>query len=138
MPLATTATTLTTVIDGRPHLLGARCETCATHTFPAGGTCPRCGGAMSDVALPNTGTVWSWTVQRIAPKLPYNGPSPFVPFAVGYVDLGHVKVESPLAGHPVDAWRIGETVELAVGGSVTSALGESHLAFWFEAKEQAA
>lgn len=44
-------------------------------------------------------------------------PEPFQPFAVGYVDLGPLRVESPLTGHSVDEWRIGETVELVVASN---------------------
>jgi uncharacterized OB-fold protein len=106
---------LTVVIDGRHHLAGSRCEACGTVTFPTQSACPRCGGTTSTLALPTEGTVWSWTVQRIAPKPPYVGPDPFVPFALGYVDLGPVRVESPLAGRPVESWRIGTPVSLVVG-----------------------
>ena len=70
---------------------------------------------MYEVALPATGSVWSCTVQRIRPKPPYEGPADFEPFAVGYVDLGPVRVESRLEGKPVDEWRIGESVQLAAG-----------------------
>jgi uncharacterized OB-fold protein len=68
---------------------------------------------MTEVELPSTGTVWTWTVQRMPPKPPYRGPTPFEPFAVGYVDLGPVLVESRLAGRDVDGWSIGDRVELA-------------------------
>ncbi|HQV57892.1 MAG TPA: OB-fold domain-containing protein [Ilumatobacteraceae bacterium] len=80
---------------------------------------------MVEQTLPATGTVWSWTVQRIAVKAPYAGPQPFEPFAVGYVDLGPLKVETPLFGHPVDGWSIGEAVELAAGDE------HPYLPFWF-------
>lgn len=108
---------LTTVIDGRHHLVGSRCNSCGTHSFPTQAACSRCGAATADVALPATGTVWTWTVQRLQPKPPYRGPEPFQPFAVGYVDLGPLRVESPLTGHSVDEWRIGETVELVVASN---------------------
>ncbi len=124
---------LTTVVDGQARLVGAKCPDCGTHAFPAQAACSRCGAMMNEVALPAEGTVWSWTVQRIMPKPPYNGPQPFQPFAVGYVDLGPLKVESPLAGHAVDTWCIGEPVALVV--SESGELG-SHLLFWFESKEQ--
>jgi uncharacterized OB-fold protein len=69
---------------------------------------------MTPVELPSTGTVWTWTVQRTQPKPPFRSPSPFEPFAVAYVDLGPVLVESRLAGRDVDGWAIGDRVELAV------------------------
>ena len=129
MPVESEAPSLTTQVDGRPHLVGAACGGCGTHTFPAQASCPRCGADTTTTVLPTEGTVWSWTVQRIAVKAPYAGPQPFEPFALGYVDLGHVKVETPLFGHPVDGWKIGETVTLVADGT------RPHLPFWFEAKE---
>lgn len=74
------------------------------------------GDAAADfepVALPRTGTLWSWTVQAFEPKRPpYDGPSPFEPFMLGYVELGEVIVEARLTG--IDAPRIGMAVELAI------------------------
>ena len=105
---------LTTTVDGRPHLVGARCSSCDTHVFPTQGACPRCGAETAEVVLPATGSVWSWTVQRIRPKPPYRGPEDFEPFAVGYIDVGPVLVESRLAGLAVDEWRIGDPVTLVV------------------------
>jgi hypothetical protein len=63
-------------------------------------------------------------VQRLAPKPPYAVEGEFEPFAVAYVDLGVVKVETKLAGRAVDAWHIGEPVHLAVADRGTR--------FWFE------
>jgi uncharacterized OB-fold protein len=116
-------------VDGEDRLAGACCESCGTHTFPAQLGCPRCGAAMANVALPAEGVLWSWTVQRIRPKPPYQGPEEYEPFAVGYVELGPLRLETRLAGKPVDAWRIGEPVRLVAGppdeaGEVWS--------FWFE------
>jgi uncharacterized OB-fold protein len=70
---------------------------------------------MSATELPAAGTVWSWTVQRIRPKPPYDGPDEFEPFAVGYVDLGPLRVEARLEGKPVADWRIGDSVHLVAG-----------------------
>lgn len=70
---------------------------------------------MTPTPLPARGVLWTWTVQRMAPKPPYRGPVPFEPFVVGYVDLGVVKVESTLRGRPADRWSIGEPVRLVVG-----------------------
>ena len=41
-----------------------------TVAFPAG-PCPRCRGRDPDRALPDRGTVWTWTVQDFEPKAPY-------------------------------------------------------------------
>ena len=115
--------------DGGAFLAGSRCDVCGITSFPAQLACARCGSTMSDVQLPTDGTLWSWTVQRIAVKAPYAGPDPFEPFVVGYVDLGSVKVESPLFGHVLEEWRIGEPVAMHRGAE------HPHLQFWFEPKE---
>jgi uncharacterized OB-fold protein len=115
---------LTVDVDGRPHLAGARCTACATHSFPVQLACSRCGAATEVVPLPTDGTVWSCTVQRLAPKTPFTVDGEFEPFAVAYVDLGVVKVESKLAGRAPDAWHIGDSVQLAVTDGGTR--------FWFE------
>jgi uncharacterized protein len=107
---------LVTFIDGEAHLVGARCEACGTHTFPAQSACPRCGAGTAEVALPRSGRLWSWTVQRTRPKSPYRGPDEFTPFAVGYVDVGPVRVEARLERSPVEAWQIGDPVQLVAGG----------------------
>lgn len=127
MTSSTEADRLFTTADGHPRLRGGRCPACDTHVFPRQGTCPRCGSELLDVALPDTGTVWAATVQRLAPKPPYRSAEAFEPFAVGYVDLGPVLVESTLAGKSPDAWEIGDVVQLAV------AEGSEPPRFWFEA-----
>jgi uncharacterized OB-fold protein len=64
---------------------------------------------MERRALPERGTVWTWTSQTFAPKLPYVAADEgFEPFVVGYVDLGSVLVESRMVG----AVAIGDEVQL--------------------------
>jgi len=105
--------------DGQPHLIGSRCRTCGTLSFPQQGSCPRCSG--EDVAaalLPREGSLWSWTVQRFAPKSPpyAGGDKEFRPFAVGYVALeGGIAVESRLTGAPrPEDYRIGMPMRLVI------------------------
>ena len=131
-PSAPTAD-LTRRVGDRDHLVAAFCDGCGNHTFPAASACPRCGGETTETAAPTSGVVWSWTVQRIRPKPPYAGPAEYEPFALGYVDLGVLSVETPLAGRPVDAWQIGDAVHLVVADS------HAHhgAPFWFEADRDA-
>lgn len=117
---------LTIEADGRHRLAGVRCTACGTFGFPAQLACARCGSATEVVALPDDGTVWSCTVQRLAPKAPFVSEGEYEPFAVAYVDLGPVKVEARLAGRPADSWQIGDPVHLVVGDAV------GPLPFWFE------
>jgi len=90
------------------RLAGSRCTACDTTTFPVQIDCPRCARrTMADVELPDTGVLWTWTIQAFEPKAPYLSPAEgFQPFPVGYVDLGDVMVETRLDADPA---------ELAVG-----------------------
>lgn len=104
---------LVTEVDGRWQLKGSRCERCGTVTFPAQGSCAKCTGTqVAELPLATAGRVWASTVQRFTPKTPYLGADEApAPYAVGYVDVGPVLVESRLVG-PVDGFPIGAPVEL--------------------------
>ena len=93
-----------------PVLAGSECADCDVVVFPAAVRCPGCSGtAVSRVALPRRGTVWTWTEQAFAPKPPFRVPdSGFEPFVVAYVDLGSVLVESRVLSEVA----IGDEVEL--------------------------
>lgn len=71
--------------------------------------------SFEPVELPDRGVLWSYTVQRYPPKSPpYRSDVPFVPFAVGYVELpGALIVESRLVDVSFDQLRVGLPVELA-------------------------
>lgn len=81
-----------------PRLAASRCQRCSTVTFPVSRSCPRCAHQVTTpYALPDRGTVWTWTVQAFPPKPPYIPPAAgFRAFPVGYVDLGDVLVEARL------------------------------------------
>ena len=98
-------------------LRGSACQDCGAHVFPAIATCPVCTGVdVDEVALPTTGTVWSWTTQHVQPKEPFRTDA-FAPFSIGYVDLGPVIVEGWLAGRTT--WEIGEPVRLVLAKAWT-------------------
>lgn len=109
------------------RLAGSRCTACATVQFPPARQCAHCAASdPSSVALPTSGRIWTWTVQRFEPKAPYLAPpGGFAPYAVGYVDLGEVLVESLLDlgdGEPA----IGAEVHL-----VRSPAGGDHFTYAF-------
>lgn len=96
-----------------PRLAGGRCAACGTTTFPHQAGCPRCGGdTMVRIALPATGSLWSFTVQYFRPKSPFRCVEPFEPFGVGYVDLGDVCVEARLTVSDPDKLELGMQMEL--------------------------
>lgn len=71
-----------------------------------------------EVELAAEGTLWSYTVQRFAPKRPYDGPAgeaDFRPYAVGYVELaGQLIVEARLDTADFAALRIGMPMRLTL------------------------
>jgi uncharacterized OB-fold protein len=97
-------------------LLGGACADCGAVRFPTAARCPRCASnAMETVELPRRGTLWSFTVQGFRPKSPpYAGPADFVPYGVGYVDLGPVIVEGRLTENDPERLRIGMELEVVL------------------------
>ncbi|TMR94059.1 Zn-ribbon domain-containing OB-fold protein [Nonomuraea basaltis] len=111
---------------GEPaRLRGRRCGGCAVTAYPADGACPRCGRATSAVTLSAEGRLWTWTVQRFAPKAPPYAPPAegFRPFAVGYVELPEgVRVAAVLDTDDFDSIRIGMPVRIGPTGGVPRAV----------------
>jgi uncharacterized protein len=104
-----------------PALIGGRDPVDGRIVFP-------CAEGHDPVLLDRDGTIWSWTVQRFAPKSPpYAGPTPFEAFALGYIELAdQVIVEARLDGIAFDALKIGLPVRLRIlpfGSGETFAFG---------------
>jgi uncharacterized OB-fold protein len=102
-----------------PQLIGSRCGDCGIVTFPSQDSCPRCSStAMEEHLLARRGRLWAWTTQDFPPPSPpYAGPTgkEFVPFAVGYVELGgEVRVETRLTEATADTLTTGAEMELVV------------------------
>ena len=93
-----------------PRLVGGRHRQSGRIVFPL----PADRESYEPCELPAAGRLWSYTVQRFAPKSPpYAGPQPFEPFAVGYVELpGAVIVESRLTDVDFAALSIGMPMRL--------------------------
>jgi uncharacterized protein len=123
-----------TLFDGAdpPRLVGARCTGCRTVVFPRQDSCPRCSdGAMAAHVLPDSGEIWSWTVQSFPPKEPYRPPAEgHQPYALGYVDLGEILVEARL-DIPRRLIRIGLPVRLTTVEAYRDEDGTQVLTFAF-------
>jgi uncharacterized protein len=107
-----------------PALVGSRCAGCAVTLYPVDGSCPRCGEGTATVTLSGTGTLWTWTVQRYAPKSPPYVPPPagFRPFAVAYVELPErVRVAAVVDTADLGAIRIGMPVRIEATDGVPRA-----------------
>lgn len=65
--------------------------------------------------LSRKGTLWSWTSQEFEPKEPYDGPHPFVPFLIGYVELpGEVIVETRIVDAALEDLKLGMPMEFVI------------------------
>lgn len=105
---------------------------------------PLPSGGHSDryevVELGQKGILWSWTIQRFAPKPPYDGADgpDFRPFAVGYVEIpGEIIVESRLVSVPFDRLRVGLPVRVTTEAYRTDPDGTDILTYAFESEESA-
>lgn len=104
----------------QPALLGGRCDECGRTTFPQQPGCPACGSdAMTTIALPRSGRLWTWTIQGFPPKSPPYGrvesSQTFEPYGVGYIELpDHVRVEARLTVADPAGLRIGMAMTLVI------------------------
>jgi uncharacterized OB-fold protein len=119
-----------------PKLIGSRCAACGIVTFPTQDSCPRCASTtMAEHLLSRRGRLWAWTTQHFPPPSPpYAGPQggAFVPFGVGYVELGgEVKVETRLTEADPDALRAGMEMELVLVPFRTDDAGNEVVTFAF-------
>ena len=117
-----------------PRLIGSRCAACAVVTFPSQDSCPRCASTqMAEHLLPRRGRLWAWTTQDFPPPSPpYAGATgaDFVPYGVGYVQLGdEVKVETRLT--QTEGLRTGMEMELALVPFRTDDAGNEVVMFAF-------
>ena len=118
----------------QPRLIGSRCAACGIVTFPAQDACPRCGSPeMAEHLLSRQGRLWAWTTQEFPPPSPpFAGPTgdAFVPFGVGYVELGNeVRVETRLT--VTEGLRIGMDMELVLVPFRTDGDGNEVVTFAF-------
>jgi uncharacterized protein len=91
---------------------------------------------MAEHLLDRRGRLWAWTTQDYPPPSPpYAGPTgkDFVPFGVGYVELGsEVKVETRLTESEADNLTTGMEVELTVIPLRTDDEGNEVITFAFQ------
>jgi uncharacterized protein len=122
--------------DENPQLIGSQCGDCGATTFPVQQRCPRCsGGSMSDLLLPRTGTLVTWTTQAFPPGAPFAGPTgkDFVPFGVGLVQLGDViRVEGRLTENDPAKIKFGQEVELTMVPLTIDGEGAEVMTFAFQ------
>lgn len=108
-----------------PHLIGQRCDVCATVVFPPRAvTCPNpsCRGEdLSPIPLSRRGTVWSYATNHYPPPAPYVAADPFTPVTIAAVELTDERIV--VLGQVVGATgglRVGAEVELEIGTLFTT------------------
>ncbi len=81
-----------------PQLIGTKCDDCGAVTFPAQTRCARCSSPkMSELLLPTTGTIVTWTVQGFPPKPGFQGDATGKNFqAFEFLSLLHTKFQFTL------------------------------------------
>ncbi len=119
-----------------PQLIGSRCAACGIVTFPAQASCPRCASTdMVERLLPRRGHLWAWTTQDFPPPSPPYAEARsdmFVPFGVGYVELGgEIKVETRLTEADPERLAQGMEMELVVVPFRTDDDGKEVVSFAF-------
>ena len=97
---------------------------------------------MSDVLLPQRGTLVAWTTQGFPPGPPYLGATgkDFVPFGVGLVQLGLgneavIRVEGRLTENDPEKLQFGQQVELTMVPFATDDDGNEIVTFAFQPVE---
>jgi len=95
------------------RLMGSRCSSCGETTLGKSTACPNCGqNTVTALPLSKRGRVWTYTIVRHKPPGDYRGPDPFVPFAMGLVELPEgLRVLAPI-DCKLDQLKINLEVEL--------------------------
>ncbi len=98
-------------VDGDvPSLLGSLCTACGKRAFPVRDFCDGCGseGGMETVSLSRTGSLYSYTIVRIAPR------QFSVPYTLGFVDLPEdVRILAQIESGA--SLSLGDSLELFIG-----------------------
>ncbi|MFC9787300.1 Zn-ribbon domain-containing OB-fold protein [Rhodococcus sp. NPDC127528] len=120
-----------------PALIGSKCTSCGTISFPRELTfCknPACSGEeFADTELSRIGTIWSYTDAQYQPPAPYIPiTDPYVPFALVAVELpeGIVILGQAANGFGVDDLKVGNQVELVVETIYTDETGDRTMWAW--------
>ena len=115
------------------RLQGSRCRSCGEVFLGIQPGCQSCGGAgMETVVLSNKGKLYSYTILRNRPPGNYMGPDPFVPFAVGLIELPEgIRVLAPLTHCNLDRLQVGADVDLALDRLYEDEEGSEVIAFSF-------
>ena len=96
--------------DGRPELIGMRCNECSINLFPKSMLCPRCGkDTVQEITLSSKGRVWTYTEVHVS----YGSVALEVPYIASFVELDDgAYVHTLIVGCDPEDMEIGMEVEL--------------------------
>ena len=103
-----------------PHLLGSRCRKCGDYFFPQIKACgnPNCMSSdLEEVKLSRKGKLYSYTISYMPSPPPYVPPDPFVPYAIGVMDLEKEKMKVQgqiVSNYDVNKLKIGMDMEVVL------------------------
>lgn len=127
---------LFTDTDDGARLLGSRCATCDTPYFPRSELChnPDCDHSdMQDASFGPRGVLWSYSVQNYPPPPPARYDEPYVPYALGVVDLTDgLRVVGRMAVEDPGQLDVGGDVELVLGVICHDDDGNPQLSWMFQ------
>jgi uncharacterized OB-fold protein len=117
--------------DEPGYLIGSRCGSCGTVSFPRRRVCPGCleREAIDEIPLSRKGILYTYSVNRQAP-LGFTAP-----YVTGKVDLPEkVRIFSLITGVEPDdsALRIGQPMELVFGAVTRDASGAELWGYMFQ------
>jgi hypothetical protein len=121
----------------RVRLLGSRCHSCGETFLGKVAACENCQSRdLEEMALSRRGTLYTYTIIRHRPPGDYIGPEPFVPYAVGMVELPEgLRILAVLTGCDIEQLRIGMELELVVEKLYQDAEGNEVITYKFRPVE---
>ena len=116
------------------RLKGSKCRVCGEVFLGKSSACGNCAGEdLEEKVLSPRGKLWTYTVLRNRPPGDYKGPDPFVPFALGLVEVPEgIRILSPLTDCDVDNLKIGMELELVVDKLFVDDEGNEVMSFKFK------
>lgn len=121
--------------DG-PRLLGSRCASCGTPYFPKSPVChrPDCRGkSMQEATFGPRGKIWSLAIQYYPPPPPAKHDEPFVPYALGMVDMEDgLRVLARFSTDDPEGLKVGQEVELVLEKLYTDEEGNEVIVWKFK------
>jgi len=123
----------------KPQLIGGRCKSCGRYYFPRTNTVhiPGCRNPdEEEVLLSPKGILRSYTWIYYESPPPYRGPSPFVPYGIGLVELPEgINVVGMLSGCELKDLKTGMDVKLSIEAQFVDEDGTEFLTWKFRPLE---